>query len=283
MRRQQIDIQNKTILILKKMTRVQDMTAFLLPNVSLTKKRQMIQDWNSFGIINSCLLESVWAKKVLQGQILPDLDCFKREKISTQDHFEGTKIKTKPECNSSCEGPTKSTIVNSSREKIQELKEKIFKVTKTPQILKRLNQRKLKQRSDSKIKSALRFIKRFIKKFFKTMNSQIIERRYVNCSPIKIFETMRSTLSNIVSEELLVDDLVYFTIGILKIKKPFQLDCKQTIRKEISDFIEMSANFTYKKMQRALQSNYLRVLCRSILPQVDRSIAETLEQVLNFE
>ncbi|CAI2376569.1 unnamed protein product [Moneuplotes crassus] len=171
----------------------------------------------------------------------------------------------------------------SEKESAKETYPKAFNITKCCQQLGKPINSRPKFRPDAEMKKALISVKKFIKRLFKSMNSEIIQRRYINCSISQIFVSMRHTLLNVIPEELLADDLVYYTVGILSIKKPSDLDCKQKIKREIFDFIETNKRFTNKKFKKTIQSNSLRILCRYMIPQVDESTAGILRQALDFD
>ncbi|CAI2375697.1 unnamed protein product [Moneuplotes crassus] len=248
------------------------------------KMRLMMQDWNSFGIVDSSLVSLILTKSGFKDNICPDTSLFRNNRVLSQNILLNTKTQIESECRENISTDSKDSKENESGCEMAEiLPKKVFKIAKVLSGSLKLDQNKINKRFDCKVKSSIRFIKTFIKKLFKSMNCQIVYRRYVNCSVNKIFDTMRLTLQAIVPEELLVDDLVYYTIGILKIKKPSQMNCKQKIKREISEFNETNLRFNYKKLKKIMQSNCLRVLCRSIIPKANKSISGTLEQVLDCE
>ncbi|CAI2373660.1 unnamed protein product [Moneuplotes crassus] len=246
-----------------------------------TEYEELMQDWNSFGIVQPWLFERTLKQRVDQledGQNSPRyLDMFKEislSKLSTE---------SKPEIYQRVRADSEDPILGDLCDDITEEKLKqVDGIEKLPSDTK-ISAPRRRVRADAKLKKALRFAKNHIKKLFKAKNSKIIHKRYVNCTLEEMYVRMRLTLQSIISEELLVDDLVYYTIGILNLKKPTKLDCKKKVKGEILMFNETLKKFTYRKLEETMQSSSLRVLLRYIISQADESIAETLEHLLDAE
>ncbi|CAI2361758.1 unnamed protein product [Moneuplotes crassus] len=239
------------------------------------------QDWSSFGIINSSLLLQKWTQ---EGLISIDEDKSKLTSVNNEDYLKeaGNENQSNSQIKSKVYKKDHS-ITELANEILKGDQQCVFNFNKNTQVSHKLETHKKRERADAKIKKALRFTKNYIKKLFKSMNPMIAHKRYVNCSAMKIFGRMKLTLSSILSEDLLADDLVYYTIGILGLKKSSHLNCKQKIKREISDFLGTNRTFTYKKLKKTLQSSSFRVLCRYMISQADETIVESLEQVLDLE
>ncbi|CAI2368793.1 unnamed protein product [Moneuplotes crassus] len=237
---------------------------------------EMLQDWNTFGIINPLLVQ----------QISDDFHSFWKnnqksdnEEIQKEDIFSKSSIKTRSQMKNTkllyhCE-PSLCTS-NSNLEEIrdQHISFSISQVQRNP---------KSQNRVDAELKGALRFVKKYLKNLFKSMNPRITNRRYINCTLEEILEAMRATLSSIIPQDLLADDLVYYTVGILSIRKYSELGCKQRIKKEITMFNEANKSFTFKKLKKCMQESSLWILCRYIAPQASGRAVAALQKLLDIE
>ncbi|CAI2367341.1 unnamed protein product [Moneuplotes crassus] len=240
----------------------------------------IMQNWSCFGIVDSSLLY-----KTLKNQVDQMETKFIEEKTNeiTRDFKKKFRSGSKPEIEEKCQVQKELSLRVSEEDDTADSCLKESRANKFGSKTGTRVQSKPRVRADAKIKKVFRITRKHIKKLFKSMNSKIIQKRYVNCSLDKIYERMRLTLQSIISEELLADDLVYYTIGILGIKKPSELNYKRKIQGEISQFNETNTKFTYKKLEKTLQSDSLRVLLRYMVSQVDVSMAETLENILDLQ
>ncbi|CAI2371634.1 unnamed protein product [Moneuplotes crassus] len=248
------------------------------------RSKEMMQDWSSFGIIDPYLAQKTLNEAVQDSNI----SIYHSRKSSENIPKKAVLRKSlrQIEDNISIEINKESgdlTTTSSQQRSFTKVHYKIFKIEKYSKRSTTAKQSKANFRGDAEMKKALRFIKMSLKKLFKSMNEKVIQKRYVNCSSREIFQTMKLTLQSVIPKEFLEDDLVYYTVGILNIKKPSQLVCKQKVKREISDFIQTSNNFTYKRLKRAMQSFSLRALCRYMISQANELIAETLQKALDFE
>ncbi|CAI2362054.1 unnamed protein product [Moneuplotes crassus] len=108
------------------------------------------------------------------------------------------------------------------------------------------NSSKEKTRGDMEVKKAFRLIRKFYKNLFKSNNSEIVRKRYTNCDSSQLFLGMRNMLQTIMPDDLITDDIVHYTIGILGIIKKHKLECSEALKQEVADFLETSRHFTIK-------------------------------------
>ncbi|CAI2386211.1 unnamed protein product [Moneuplotes crassus] len=247
-----------------------------MTSIGQEKDREMMQDWSAFGIIDPLLLRKTlnqalksypektqFGKGNLNGMNIPQL-AYDQNELEINDS----------PLNSSSEMEMKAQ----DQQKENSNNQRSYKKNRRAK-----RGRKAKPRLDAEIKQALRFVKKFMKKLFRSLNIKITNERYINCTPMQIFEAMKTTLITIIPGDLLAGDLVYYTVGILNLKKPSELGCKQKIKKEISIFKETSSNFTYKRLKKSMQSSSLRILCRFILSQASDHIGVALRKALKIE
>ncbi|CAI2385753.1 unnamed protein product [Moneuplotes crassus] len=240
------------------------------------KDREIMQDWCAFGIIDPLLLSKTLNQALKAYPEKTQLSKGNQNEMNIpQFAFDKNELEIKY-----------NTLSNLSEMEMKAQDQQIE--TQISQKSNRKNRNgkrgsKAKPRLDSEIKQALRFVKKFMKKLFKSLNIEITNKRYINCTPMKIFEAMKTTLMTIIPDDLLADDLIYYTIGILNLKKPSELRCKQRVKKEISIFKETNSNFTYKRLKKSMQSSSLRILCRFILLQASDQIGEALRKALGIE
>ncbi|CAI2378482.1 unnamed protein product [Moneuplotes crassus] len=239
----------------------------------------IIQDWTAFGIIKPEYLKSVMEQRV--KQMINDQENPRHAKKLQLIPISKPIFASKPTIEKRVRTDSREPFLGDlSHDTTESGQQEDSEADSFASVVKKSTSRK-RVRADAEIKRALRLVKKHLKKLFKSKNSKIIQKRYVNCTPYQIYERMRLTLQSIISEELLADDLVYYAIGILSLKKPSELDCKQKVKKEISDFDETITKFTYKKLENTMQSNSLRVLLRYMTSQTDEATVETLEHMLD--
>ncbi|CAI2382950.1 unnamed protein product [Moneuplotes crassus] len=118
-------------------------------------------------------------------------------------------------------------------------------------------------RRDVVYKSALRKLRRFFKNIFKTQNLDIVGRRYINCRIGYLYQKMYQTLTTVIPEGYITDELVYFTMGIAGIRKPSELPCSNQIRQEIKAIMSCASTFSQKKYQRCLRSESFQTLIQN--------------------
>ncbi|CAI2387441.1 unnamed protein product [Moneuplotes crassus] len=123
-------------------------------------------------------------------------------------------------------------------------------------------QQRTKIKPDSVKKSILRSMKRFYATLFKRNNTHILRKRYSNCTTNQLHEGLRNTLELVIPQHLVDDNLIYFTMGIINLRKVSKLPCSSEIKTEILNFLEPTRVFSHTKLQKALQSVSFRILCK---------------------
>ncbi|CAI2379974.1 unnamed protein product [Moneuplotes crassus] len=126
-----------------------------------------------------------------------------------------------------------------------------------------------KRRKDIEYKFILRLLRKFYKNLFKQDHSRIVARRFINCRIHEVLPKVRATLQGRISEALITDRLITFTIGMIGLKKPTDLDCSDSLKSEVANFLECLRSFSHDKIQKALHSTSLRVLCEYFLDNCD--------------
>ncbi|CAI2370749.1 unnamed protein product [Moneuplotes crassus] len=135
-------------------------------------------------------------------------------------------------------------------------------------------------RSDLPKKAAFRFVRKFFHDLFKKQHPKIVKKRYVNCDVQTAIESMQRTISSVLSEELITEELTRFTVGILGIKKSYQLDCSNKVRDEIDQFWNTTQMFTIGGFNKCMKSKSFQTLCRCVVAQRKDSRAKILEESL---
>ncbi|CAI2375689.1 unnamed protein product [Moneuplotes crassus] len=110
-------------------------------------------------------------------------------------------------------------------------------------------------------KSTLRRIRKFFRNLFKTNNRDLVSKRYSNCKISHLYERLRKTLTRILPEEVVTKEMIYFTMGLINIKKISELPCSLATKSEVSAFLASTRIFSYKKLRKALESPTCRALC----------------------
>ena len=121
------------------------------------------------------------------------------------------------------------------------------------------------RRRDVENKASIRLIRRFYRDLFKSHNKSIVRRRYTNCKIKQIYYNMYKTLENKIPEELLTEDLVYFTIGILTLKESSKLRCTKEVKEDITDFLNCVRNYTKIRYLSILKSPKVKTLWKYII------------------
>lgn len=133
--------------------------------------------------------------------------------------------------------------------------ETVFEITKVANRAKRLNlfkscfdANKIKDsttsssskfsgyRKDVAYKTAIRILKRFFKNTYKSYNRDINEKDQRMLSIEDVFTRMKCVLTSFIPQELLTQDLVYYTIGITGIVSISKIPSMLAIQKEVTDF-----------------------------------------------
>ncbi|CAI2364947.1 unnamed protein product [Moneuplotes crassus] len=148
--------------------------------------------------------------------------------------------------------------------------------------LKKKAARRTRPRADLCLKKTLRDVKKFYVQLFKAQNPEIVKRRYVNCKIEMVFENMQWTLMDLMPSDLITDDLVYYSIGILSIKSLDDLDCSKSVKIEISTYLATIRNFTIKGFNEVMKSTLFRSLCVPVILQGDKESARILQDKLLF-
>ncbi|CAI2360391.1 unnamed protein product [Moneuplotes crassus] len=124
-------------------------------------------------------------------------------------------------------------------------------------------------RKDVAFKTALRLLKRFFRNTYRTQTSDISDKKH-RALPIEaIFGRMQILLSSFIPQQLLTQDLVYYTIGITALRNISKIPCQRSIKREIADFQKCSFAFSRTKLDEALSSQSLITLCCCIVQKSD--------------
>ncbi|CAI2364923.1 unnamed protein product [Moneuplotes crassus] len=124
-------------------------------------------------------------------------------------------------------------------------------------------------RKDVTYKAALRLLRRHFKNMFKIKNLDIDARRLYSLAINDVYQRTLTLLTELIPEEYLTEDLVYYTIGIIGIKKASEMQCKSSIKKEITAFKRCTKSFSHNNLEKAFHSNSLMTLCWYIIQRSD--------------
>lgn len=121
------------------------------------------------------------------------------------------------------------------------------------------------KRNDVLLKSSLRFVRNQLRDLFKYHNKNIVKSRYVNCKTKEIFKHLRETLSYLLPEECISDYLVYYCIGIFKLKDYRKISCPASVKKEVQTFLKCIKNFSKDRFYDAMSTENCRSLCHYLI------------------
>ncbi|CAI2370671.1 unnamed protein product [Moneuplotes crassus] len=125
------------------------------------------------------------------------------------------------------------------------------------------------QRKDLTYKGGIRLLRRFYKKNFKDKNADIVRRRFRNCSLEDIFVRVQAMLVDLIPTEEITQELVYYTMGIIDLKKASELPCRKFIKTQITTFQNLRKKFSNKRFSRAIICKNLRTLACCLLQELD--------------
>ncbi|CAI2382833.1 unnamed protein product [Moneuplotes crassus] len=240
-------------------------------------EKEVEKDWSSFGIVDMSVMKEIVHKKSLMkssrfaGKVDDNRVSKKSDSINL-DYSENLN-----DISGNYEIP--SEIQKVRRKSQQDLIQCYTSLSSDSEA----HSARAKPRFDIEMKRALRLLKKFYKKLFKSDNYKIVQRRYVNCDTYRVSISMKSMLLSIFPQELVTDDLAYYTIGILGIKKPSEFHCREQTRREIKEFRKTINRFTQKQLLIAMQSDSLKVLVRLCISCFDDHSASILQQALDLE
>ncbi|CAI2370972.1 unnamed protein product [Moneuplotes crassus] len=123
-------------------------------------------------------------------------------------------------------------------------------------------------RTDVLYKPVLRFVRRFFKNTFKLKNPDVVQKRYSRCSAGYLYEKMQAMLEEMIPQENIAPNLIYYTIGLVGAKCEEKLPCSILIKSEIKDLKSCSKAFSNLKFAKALESESLQTLCWYLIQQV---------------
>ncbi|CAI2384577.1 unnamed protein product [Moneuplotes crassus] len=133
----------------------------------------------------------------------------------------------------------------------------------------------------SRYRNALRFLRKFFLKFYKSRNKSIIRKRYVNCLPTEISESVEATLKQLLAADIVTKDLVDYTKGILGLRDSIRMKSKAGIKQQVLIFQDTARNFSTSKFKQAMNSACLQTLCRCLAENSDDPRAQDLEGYIN--
>ncbi|CAI2385046.1 unnamed protein product [Moneuplotes crassus] len=124
---------------------------------------------------------------------------------------------------------------------------------------------KASKRRDVAYKSAIRLLRRFFKNTFKQKNKDIVKRRYYNCTMEYIYARVYDMLEELIPQEDLTKELVYYTIGIIDIRKDSESSYSNAIKRQITALKDCRQQFSRSRFNKAFMSKSLRALARCLV------------------
>lgn len=121
------------------------------------------------------------------------------------------------------------------------------------------------KRTDVLFKSSLRFVRNQFRDLFKYHNKNVVKNRYVNWKTKKMFEYVKETLSQLLSEECISDSLVYYWIGIFKLKDYRKITCPTPVKKEVEKFLGCIKNFSKARFYDVMSTKNCKTLCHYLI------------------
>jgi translation initiation factor RLI1 len=138
------------------------------------------------------------------------------------------------------------------------------------------------QREDVVLKSAIRSFRKFFKNHYKNEFKKLVKKRYVNCKPKEIYDSVFSLIQDTFGMQDFDEDMVYYLIGILNLRPINHLSCRMIIKKEVADFLVCVRRFSISKFLKIFESDCLKILIRIAVERSNRDIQIcTLEEYLN--
>lgn len=138
-------------------------------------------------------------------------------------------------------------------------------ISESSEVIQTVKSNNLRNRDDVKNKSAIRLVRTHYRRLFKTQHKKIVKQRIVNCKLNVMFANMKRFLCQILSEDKVDNDLVYYLIGILTFKPVHMLPVSKEIKGEVNDFLTCVRGYSMKKFNQALKSKSLLVLWEHLL------------------
>ena len=117
-------------------------------------------------------------------------------------------------------------------------------------------------REDVVLKAAIRSFRKFFRESYKAKFKKLVKKRYVNCKPREIYDSVFSLLQETFGMQNLDEDMVYYLIGILNLRPINHLSCRAIIKKEVTDFLACVRTFSNNRFLRIFDSDCLRVLIK---------------------
>ncbi|CAI2362754.1 unnamed protein product [Moneuplotes crassus] len=137
------------------------------------------------------------------------------------------------------------------------------------------------RRKDVSYKGAIRLLRRFYRNSFKSQNPEIVQKTYQKCSIEEIYKGVHDMLSEKITDEHLTEDLVYYTIGIIGIKKAAELPCHSEVKDQIASFQRCTKQFSRIRFNKALGSENLKTLARHMIQELDDPKVSIFVEELN--
>jgi len=138
------------------------------------------------------------------------------------------------------------------------------------------------RRTDVKYKAAIRLVRRYYRNLFKAKNQNIVKKRYANWEVEDLFDHMKRTLQGRIPEELITEDLVYYAIGILNLRKVEDLPCSTKVKEHLQDFLSCVRNFSKIKYVKSFKSENFRILWNYVIKEsLELGKTQILKETLN--
>jgi translation initiation factor RLI1 len=125
-------------------------------------------------------------------------------------------------------------------------------------------------RDDVVLKSAIRSFRKYFRNQYKNKFKKLVKKRYVNCKPKEIYDSVFSLLQNTFEMQNLDEDMVYYLVGILNLRPINHLSCRMIIKKEVTDFLACVRSFSIYKFLKIFESDCLKVLIRLAVERSNR-------------
>ena len=148
---------------------------------------------------------------------------------------------------------------------------KIFQIVK---VIDRKNMKKkinLSSRQDVVNKSILRQMRKYYLNVFKNTNSKIVRLRFCNVKSSEITRAIKGIISREFESESYPNDLHYYLIGILKIKDVSRMKWDLAIKRDVSDFLNCTREYSNIKFESLFKSIWLRTLFKNFISKIDRN------------
>ncbi|CAI2376978.1 unnamed protein product [Moneuplotes crassus] len=234
-------------------------------------------DWSCFGknmILKSNLNDLVRSSssQLNDGHKLNKIELYKMENVDRALNVSSSSCITNTRKNQISEGSEASlqtrTLCEIKNTSFSRSSKRIVSTAK-PSYLNTVKE--TSRRKDLVAKHALRQFRKFYKEAFRTKNQDTVPRRYTKICQTKIHQHMYLTLEDIIEEEHLTDELIYYTIGVTRIKKAHQLSCCFRLKQEMKDFIDLTFKFSHNRLHKCLQSESFKILLKYYLNNSDNN------------